>query len=174
MSEAPFVATLANVHWGTVAEIVSAVATLGIVAVAFVQLRRFNRQVRADFTYKVYRDLREWLRTHPNARQWLNNPDREPLGDHYDEWDFDEFLTYFEAVWSLWLKRLVDREMVYDLLSDDLITTYEANDREIEKIIRGLRTEEPDADDVFIGVEQLYDKMKRRTRRQTPAWRGRA
>jgi len=167
-------AALADLHWATAAEIGTAVATLGLVAVAFVQLRRFNRQVRADFTYKVYSDLRQWLRLHPDARAWIDDPDGTPLdNDHYDEWNMDEFLTYFEAVWSLRLKRLVDRDMVYDLLSDDLITAYEANNLEIEKIIRDMRSE-PGCSDVFIGVEKLYREMKHMTERKNPNPRKRA
>src|SRR2546426_10670561 len=42
-------------HFGSVAEIITALATAGLVIVAFFQFRRFNKQVRADFTYKVYR-----------------------------------------------------------------------------------------------------------------------
>ena len=104
----------------------------------------------------------------PNARAWLDGPDEKPLGDdHYDEWNIDEFQTYFEAVWSLWLKHLVDRDMVYDLLSDDLIKAYEANNREIQKIIRGMRSE-PGWSDVFIGVEKLYREMKQMTERKNP------
>jgi len=163
-------AALRGLHWGTVAEIVTAVATLGVALVAFFQLRRFNNQVRADFTYKVYCDLCEWLRTHPQAQRWVEDPDKIlPLDfERYDEWEIYDFLTYFETVWSLWRNDLVDKEMVYDLLSEDLIKTYEANDRQIEIMIREMQTEDEDSADVFIGVEKLYNKMKQMTERKNP------
>ncbi len=133
-------------------------------AVAFFQLRRFNSQVQADFTYKVYRDLQSWLGNHSPAKLWFDKPDGTSLGeDHYDAWEIDELLTYFETVWSLWRADLVDKEMVYDLLSDDVISIYEANSLELDGIIRTMRTEEQDAGDIFIGVEHLYHVMKQMT-----------
>ena len=155
--------------WGSVAEIVTALATAGLVVVAFFQFRRFNNQVRADFTYKVYRDLCEWLRLHPEAREWINDPEGKALDAEFDAWEIDDYLTYFETVWSLWRTDLVDRDMVYDLLSDYLIVSYEANDREVEKIIHKMREEEPDSRDVYIGAENLYREMKRMTQAASEA-----
>jgi len=155
--------------WGSVAEIVTALATAGLVVVAFFQFRRFNNQVRADFTYKVYRDLCEWLRLHPEAREWINDPEGKALDAEFDAWEIDDYLTYFETVWSLWRTDLVDRDMVYDLLSDYLIVSYEANDRGVEKIIHKMREEGRDASDVYIGVEKLYREMKRMTQAASEA-----
>ena len=151
-------------HWGSTAEIVTALGTAGLALVAYFQFRRFNKQVRADFTYKVYQDLYVWLNAHPQLQQWVDDPDGRALKANYDAWGIDDYLTHFETVWSLWRTGLVDRNMVYDLVSEELIASYEANDCELERIIRDMQQEGTDTSDVYIGVQNLYGEMKRMTR----------
>jgi len=135
------------------------------VGIAWWQLRRMNIQAKADFTYKIYKDLLEWLNRHKECRDWLFFLD-SCLGDPYDKgsnftkWEFDDYLGYFEAVWSLTKKELVDKEIVYDILSDYLIPIYEANNFELRKIIEKIRKKEG-KQDFYIEVENLYKEMKR-------------
>jgi len=137
-----------------------ALFSFGLLMVALWQLNKFNNQTRADFTYKVYRDLLGWLNSHKEVKNWIFKPKNIPLGSNFDEWEFDDFLGYFETVWSLNKKRLVDKNIIYDLLSDYLISVYEANDKELEEIINKIRKEEGKPD-LYIGVEKLYKEMKK-------------
>jgi len=41
------------------------------VVIAFCQLRRMNIQAKADFTYRIYKDLLEWINRHKECRDWL-------------------------------------------------------------------------------------------------------
>jgi len=135
------------------------------VGIAWWQLRRMNIQARADFTYRIYRDLLEWLSRHKECRDWLffldshlGNPDDK--NSNFTKWEFDDYLGYFETVWSLAKKGLIDKEIVYDILSDYLIPIYEANNFELRKIIEKIRKEEG-KQDFYIGAENLYKEMKR-------------
>lgn len=127
------------------------------VFVAWYQLKRMNVQAKADFTYRVYKDLLEWLTNHKKCREWIFSLNR-PLGEDYDKWEFDDYLGYFETIWSLKKKGLVDKEIVYDILSDYLISVYEANEFELQKIIEKIRKDE--GEDYYEGVEKLYKEMK--------------
>lgn len=142
------------------------VILLGIgIVIGWQQLKRMNIQARGDFTYKIYRDLLEWLSCHKECRDWLFFLDSR-LGDPDDKdsnfvkWEFDDYLGYFETVWSLAKRELVDKEIVYDILSDYLIPIYEANNFELKEIIEKIRKEEG-KQDFYIGVENLYKEMKR-------------
>jgi len=131
------------------------------VYIAWSQLSNMNTQRKADFTYKIYKDLLEWLASHKECRKWifsdLNN--FPPLEPNYEKWEFDDYLGFFEAVWSLRKRRLVDEKMVYDLLSDYLITVYEANNYELKTIIQEIRKKE--GRDFYEGLEELYKEMKK-------------
>lgn len=139
----------------------SALSTFGLFIIAWWQLSKFKNQVRADFLYRISRDLDAWLREHKPAREWVfNKLDHEKIGDRYDKWEFDDYLGFFEIIWSFDKKRLVDKEIVYDLFSDYLVDVYEANDFEIKKIIERMREEEGKSD-LYVGVESLYKEMKK-------------
>lgn len=135
--------------------------TLALVIVARKQLGGFTRQVRADFLYRISRDLDYWLAVHKEARKWIfDDLDKEKLGRaRFNEWEFDDFLGFFETIWSFDKKGLIDKEIVYDLFSDYLIWVYEANDYEIEKMIKEMREEEH-GKDFYEGVMKLYEEMK--------------
>lgn len=129
------------------------------VVIALCQLQRMNAQAKADFTYKVYKDLLEWLNSHKECGDWISSL-KGLLKSNFDSWEFHDYLGYFETVWSLKKKRLVDEDIVYDILSDYLISVYEANDFELQKII-GEKREEDNMPDMYEGVEKLYKDMKK-------------
>jgi hypothetical protein len=79
----------------------------------------------------------------------------------YESWELDDFLGFFETIWSFNKKRLIDQDITYDLFSDLLISAYEANDFALEKIIKDFR-KEPKKGDYYIGVFELYKEMKKR------------
>ena len=110
--------------------------------------------------YRISMDLDAWLREHKEAKDWIfTKLDHEKLGDRYNEWEFDDFLGFFETIWSFDKKKLVDKNIVYDLFSDYLISVYEANDFELKTIIDEGRIKEAEVD-FYIGVEKLYKEMK--------------
>jgi len=127
------------------------------VFIAWWQLRRMNLQTKADFTYRVYKDFLEWLDNHKECREWIFTLDK-PLKQNFDKWEFDDYLGFFETIWSLKKRRLADEEMIYDTFSDYLISVYEANDFELKEIIDEIRKNE--GKDFYEGVEQLYREMK--------------
>lgn len=129
------------------------------VLIAWWQLRRMNVQTRADFTYRVYRDLLEWLRDHKECRKWIFTLKTPLTRENFDKWEFDDYLGYFETIWSLEKRGLVDEEVVYDILSDYLIEVYEAHNFGVKKIIEELRKTE-NKKDLYEGVEALYQEMK--------------
>ena len=79
--------------------------------------------------------------------------------ENFDKWEFDDYLGYFETIWSLEKRGLVDEEVVYDILSDYLIEVYEAHNFGVKKIIEELRKTE-NKKDLYEGVEALYQEMK--------------
>ena len=131
------------------------------VLIAWWQLRRMNVQTRADFTYRVYKDLLEWLSQdkHKHCKEWIFTL-KDPLTpENFDKWEFDDYLGHFETIWSLEKRGLVDEEVVYDTLSDYLIEVYEAYNFGVKKIIDEKRKAEK-KDDLYEGVEELYQEMK--------------
>ncbi len=147
----------------TIAAVVTALSTVGLALIAWKQLGKYTHQVGADFLYKISRDLDDWLSNHPDARNWIfSKSDKEKISrERYDEWEFDDFLGFFETIWSFDKKKLVDKEIVYDLFSDYLIDVYEANNFEIKNLIEEMR-KEGEENDLYIGVEGLYKEMKKR------------
>jgi len=132
--------------------------------IALHHLWRIKLQHRANFTYTIYQDFMEWLKNHKECRDWVFKLDQH-INAHYLDWEFDDFLGYFEALWSLEKLKLVDMRMVYDLFSDYLIDIYESNDFELKKIIEKLRSEEG-KQDYYTGVEKLYTMMKAMSSKQ--------
>jgi hypothetical protein len=137
----------------------TALFTLGLLIVAWIQVNKFRDQVKADFLYRIYKDMLEWLKNHKEVRDWIFETKETLTREKYESWELDEFLSFFEMIWSFDKKGLVDQDTVYDLFSDFLISAYEANDFALKKIIQVLRKEEH-KNDLYIGVKQLYKKMK--------------
>lgn len=138
------------IFWGVI-------IALSGVAIAWYQLTRMNNQAKADFTYRIYDDLLKWLDNHKECKEWQFYLDR-PLGTDFEKWDFEDYLGYYEAIWSLKKKGLIEKDIVYDILSDYLISVYEANDFELKKKIDEIR--EKEGKDFYEGVEKLYKEMK--------------
>ena len=128
------------------------------VLVAWCQLKRMNAQTRAEFTYKIYKDLLEWLKLHEECRDWIFKLNTS-LESNFDRWEFDDYLGYFVAIWSFKKRDLIDLDIVYDLFSDYLISIYEANNFELEKIIKDLREKE-NKPDLYQEIIFLYSEMK--------------
>ncbi|MEM5832263.1 MAG: hypothetical protein QXT38_03075 [Candidatus Aenigmatarchaeota archaeon] len=68
--------------------------------VAWCQLKKMNTQNRADFTYRVYQNLLRWLEKHKDCRDWIFKLEGK-LADNFNKWEFDDFLGYFETLYSL-------------------------------------------------------------------------
>jgi hypothetical protein len=149
----------------TIPEIITATATVAVAVIALWQLTKFTNQIKADFTYRIYKDLLDWLKDHKQAREWIFNPAGKKLKLYYDKWEFDDFLGYFVALWSLKEKKLVDKKIIYDLLSDYLISAYEANDKELKSYIEQMRKDERKPD-LYIEINKLYEEMKNYEKRE--------
>jgi hypothetical protein len=67
--------------------LMTAIFTLFLVIIAYWQFNRFNNQTRADFLYRIYKDLLAWLDAHEPIREWIfKRLDIEKLGkDRFDE-----------------------------------------------------------------------------------------
>lgn len=137
----------------------TAIFTFGLLIVAWVQLNKFRSQVKADFLYRIYKDLIEWLNNHKEARAWIFETKEELTREKYESWEMDDFLSFFEMIWSFDKRGLVDKEIVYDLFSDLLISSYEANNFALRNIIRDLKKEEKKKD-LYVGIARLYAEMK--------------
>jgi hypothetical protein len=130
------------------------------VIIALCQLNKMAVQMRADFTYKVFQDHEKWLDGRKEFKKWIYFNRKVLLKPNYEKWELDDFLGYYEALATLEDKDLIDKDVAYALFSYDLMTTYEAHNFELRKIIEEIRKEENDPD-IFSGVEDLYKEMKR-------------
>jgi hypothetical protein len=113
---------------------------------------------RAELTFKIYQNQMLWLKMHDDCRNWIKNLEG-PLGPNYAKYDFDEYLRHFESLYSLRKIGLLDEELKYDLFCDVLISVYEANNYELERLIKKMRKENG-ITDYYEGVEILYKNMK--------------
>lgn len=140
--------------------------TLGLLVVGGYQFLKFNNQVRADFLYKIMQDMQQWLNSHKETKEWIfEGLQKEPITEkRYEEWEFDDLLGFFETIWSLDKRGLIDEELAYDFFSDYLICIYEANDFEIKKLLMRFRKEE--GSDLYVGIDSLYKKMKKRQKKE--------
>jgi len=142
-------------------ELASAVLTLGLLLVAWIQFRKFNKQVRAELAYKIYQDIIVWFGGHEEAYDWLHSAfKRGKLKRNFNDWKFNDFLGYFEAIWSFSKKGLMEKEIVYDLFSDTIINSFEMNKGELLEIISELRKGKYGSD-IYEGAEELYMEMKK-------------
>jgi hypothetical protein len=159
-------------------KLITAGAGLGLLYVAYKQLTRISKQIRresdqikaekdqisADFLYKIEQDILRWLERHAEAKKWIysKKEDKEAAGpilkDKYDEWEFEDYLNYFETIWIFGKRNLIDIETFYDFYGYYFLSVYEANDKELERMIRAMREEEADKD-LYEGVENLYNAM---------------
>ncbi len=166
-------------------KLITAVAALGLLYVAYRQLTRISNQIKveseqikaekyqisADFLYKIEQDILKWLETHREAKKWIysNRKEKEATGpilkEKYDEWEFEDYLNYFETVWIFGKRNLIDIETFYDFYGYYFLSVYEANDKELEKIIKTMREEEGEKD-IYEGVENLYNAMMARKGRK--------
>ena len=124
---------------------IDCVIYLGLLIVAWIQVNKFRDQVKADFLYRIYKDMLEWLKNHKEVRDWIFETKETLTREKYESWELDEFLSFFEMIWSFDKKGLVDQDTVYDLFSDFLISAYEANDFALKKIIQVCNYSAPKA-----------------------------
>jgi hypothetical protein len=143
----------------------SLIGIMFVLIAIFFQLNQMNSASKINLTYKIYNDMAEWERSHPDARKWIyeyDDKDSVFLKDHFDKWQFDDYLTYYETIYSLEQKSVVDNSLVYDLYSANLEQIYEANNFELERLIKTMRIQQNDPE-IYIGVEKLYfEFMERR------------
>ncbi|MGB9677329.1 MAG: DUF4760 domain-containing protein, partial [Candidatus Ratteibacteria bacterium] len=130
--------------------------TILLIYIAWRQLKLLLIQSRADLIHKIYQGLIEWLEKHPEARNWIYKLDRKISEEEFGQYFLDDFLGYFEEIWSLSKKDLIDFDLVYDLFSDYLIEPYEFQLKEIITILR----EKERKPDLYEGLEELYERMK--------------
>jgi hypothetical protein len=135
---------------------VNVVLTLFLIIFAWIQLSLMRRQIRADLIHKIYNEMMTWLEKHPETRKWIFALDKKLDLKKYDDLFLDDFLSFFEEIWTFSKQKLIDFDLVYDLFSDFLIKPYEFN---LKELIESLREKEK-SPDYYIGVEELYRKMK--------------
>jgi hypothetical protein len=145
----------------------SLVGILIITILIFQQLSTANDLNKVNLTYKIYSDMTDWEHSHPETRKWIYEYDDKKdsmisLDLNYYKWQFDDYLTYFETIYELQQKDLVDKELAYNLFSGNLEQIYEVNNFELQRILKQSRIDQNDPE-VYIGAEKLYyEFMKRR------------
>jgi hypothetical protein len=116
-----------------------------------------RRQIRGDLIHKIYNEMMSWLEKHPDTRRWIFALDKKLDLKEYNDLFLDDFLSFFEEIWTFSKRKLIDFDLVYDLFSDFLIKPYEFN---LKELIESLREKEK-SPDYYVGVEELYKKMKK-------------
>jgi len=136
-----------------------------ILIAIFFQLNDMNDTNKVNLTYKIYGDMQNWEQSHPEARKWIyESQDKDSifLKKYYYKWDFDDYLGYYELLYSFEQKGVIDKKLSYDLFSGNLEGIYEENNFELQNIIDSFRIEANDPE-IYIGVENLYHEyMKSR------------
>ncbi|MDP4268255.1 MAG: hypothetical protein Q8880_12575 [Bacteroidota bacterium] len=125
----------------------------------YLQISNSNNTNKINTTYSIYKDIVEWENTHKEAISWVNNPDTVKLKYKYRDWEFDDYLGYYEMIYSLKKKNMIDMDLVYELTSSGLEGAYEANNFELRNLIQQFRKEDNDPE-IYIGVEKLYNEFK--------------
>jgi len=117
-----------------------------------------NKQKRSELIFSVYQNQMAWLKEHKECGHWINNLEG-PLGPNYEKYDFDQYMGFFGTLYCLKLRDLIDKELMYDLFGETLMSVYEANNYELKHIIMERR-KEGKLHDHYEGVEILYKDVK--------------
>jgi len=135
--------------------------TLVALFLAYFQLTDLRKHKKIEFTYQLYRDFFIYLNEEGNSDQktWLfggevNNIDETKIGD---------LLEQFEAIWSLQNKKMVEKDIVYDLFAYYITKASHAKNPTAKEYIEKLRIEETNTlgytEDIFIGYETLLKQI---------------
>ena len=140
-----------------------AICILTVLFLVAFYLKKDNEQKKAMLTYNIYSDIIHWEQLHPDARHWIFELD-SPLKDNYSNWQFDDYLGYYELLYTLYKKDQIDIDLAYELLSNTLETIYKAHDNELGKMIQQFRKEENDPE-IYIGIEKLNQEFLKRRKK---------
>ncbi len=117
------------------------------------------------------RGLSEWV-CQPQSRRFSGGSRLANIDDfsnHQNSLSFmAENFNYFETIWIFGKRNLIDIETFYDCYGYYFLSAYEANDKELEKIIRTIREEEG-VKELYEGIENLYNAMVMIKRRKEQA-----
>jgi hypothetical protein len=138
------------------------IVTTLILVVGWWQLRNFREEKRIEFGYKVYTNFFSFLDMDKNKdiKDWLFG--KEPK---INDWDrLGDLFEKFEVVYTFMKKNLIDDELFYDLFSFYIEKAFSAKNPSAQEYIEYARKKEEGkigkTDDIFIGVERLYKKIK--------------
>jgi hypothetical protein len=67
-------------------------------------------------------------------------------------------LGFYEALYNLGQKNLIDKKLTYDLFSSELQGVYESNHFELKRLTDSFRIQEK-SPDIYLGVEKLYNEF---------------
>jgi len=136
---------------------------LAILAGIYYQLGRLNDANRVELTRKIQSDMFQWKKEHLEAKAWINDPD-STLRRNYAEWDFDDYLGFYDDLYTLFQKNMIDKKLAYGFFSYELETIYKANNFELKALIDSFRVADNDPE-LLYGVEHLYQEFAKQ--RQT-------
>jgi hypothetical protein len=143
-------------------DLILPILTILVLIIAYYQLRDFRLHKRIEFTYDLYRHFFNYLNDPLNkdVRAWLFGATVE----HIDKNKIGDLLEQFEAVWSLQNKKLVEKDVVYDLFSFYILKAAQAKKPSALEYIEYVRVEEKKvlvgySDDLFIGYQCLLNTM---------------
>ena len=117
-----------------------------------------QKQKQTELTFQIYQDQMAWLKEHKECNAWIKEL-QDPLGPHYEKYNFSDYLEYFEDLYRLKKRELLDEKLLCDLFGDSLIAVYEANNYELKQTIEKMRTEGR-SHCHYEGVEILYNDIK--------------
>jgi len=141
-----------------VTSLVPAIAALicFLVIAFYIEVQSCERQKRAELTFEIYHAQMAWLKTHKEFGNWLAKS-AGPPGPDCSRYDFDEYLGYFEDLYILKRRGLLDKKLMYDLFGKTLISVYEANNHELNFLTEDMKN---NSDDCYEWVDILYRDMK--------------
>jgi len=146
--------------------VILAISAIASAIFAYFTWKSSLKHVQIEYVFHIYKDIIKWLNSHKGAHKWVYDPKSNQglLKENWDNWGFDDFLGYFEAIWSLKKKGAIDIELVYDLLSDFLFSMLDETD-ELKNCIQQLRSEfkkeKGYPSDYYKGISELYAELKK-------------
>lgn len=165
---------MCNISYSDIIATVSAGATIALIIVGACQLRQFINGDKIRFTYKVDEDFADFLNDPENikAKEWLLN-DADLRAEDYDD-TLRQLFDEIEGVYGLMKLKAINDELFYQLLSYYVEKVFDGKQKPSARDY--LKETRDDArnkgqvrpDEIYIGIELLYDKVKRMAAHRKP------
>ncbi|MCW4053193.1 MAG: hypothetical protein NWE78_08320 [Candidatus Bathyarchaeota archaeon] len=147
-----------------ISAVIAAIGVIVGVVFAVLQLRDLVKTRQTDLILRLYAafSAKEFLKTWDEVRK----RDVTGFADYEKKYDWSEALEigmFFEGIGVLLRRRLINIDLVDDLFTGPIKTTWES----LEDLTKDAR-EQQEAPTLFEWFEYLYNEMKRREQTQQP------